>query len=139
VLQYSSQVLGLETDSSPVFGDLDLDSDLKAKNSDLDLRVGDLCLDLDLKANDLDLDSDLRSEDLTTTLLNRFHFLRSIMLVPSSLIRTFYFHSLAIFPFPSFISRYTTHRGGSRVVGHRDGLTKVGILVSKSCGCPSYN
>lgn len=71
--------------------------------------------------------------------LNRFHFLRSIMLVPSSLIRTFYYHSLAIFPFPSFISRDTTHRGGSRVVGHRDGLTKVGILFSKSCGCPSYN
>jgi hypothetical protein len=57
-------------DSSPVFGDLDLDSDLKAKDSDLDLdlRVDDLYLDLDLKANDLDLDSDLRSEDLTTTL-----------------------------------------------------------------------
>jgi hypothetical protein len=33
VLQYSSQVLGLESDSSPVFGDLDLDSDLKAKDA----------------------------------------------------------------------------------------------------------
>jgi hypothetical protein len=46
VLQYSSQVLGLESDSSPVFGDLDLDSDLKAKDSDLDL---------DLRPRDLDL------------------------------------------------------------------------------------
>jgi hypothetical protein len=45
-LQYSSQVLGLESDSSPVFGDLDLDSDLKAKDSDLDL---------DLRPRDLNL------------------------------------------------------------------------------------
>jgi hypothetical protein len=49
VLQYSSQVFGLESDSSPVFGDLDLDSDLKAKDSDLRPR------DLDLRLCDLDL------------------------------------------------------------------------------------
>jgi hypothetical protein len=43
-LQYSSQVPGLESDSSSVCGDLYLDSDFKAKNSDLDLRPKDVSL-----------------------------------------------------------------------------------------------